>query len=543
MREDFPFDLIKILSPFFLVLGNNDQIIYISPLLENCLLQKSLNHLTLVRPFHSKITKSVLEELTGMVLFISIEGQKVRKIKGQSILFNESVILVGNPIINSVSELDHFGIKMTDIPLHDSTGDLLLSIEANRISLMQAKESMAKLEIALEETKKLGESLAHQVEVKTLIYKQEKEESERQRHVAEKALADLQATQSQLIEAERMASLGQLVGGVAHEINNPIGVVRSNSELIAGNLDSILKKVPAFLESLSHKQKDVFYSLVNQSINNKEFLTTKEERSRKKAIKQELSDLFSKNTDHLDFLSEQILLLKLNSPFQEYVTHLGETKFKEALTIAQIFANQSHSIGNIEIAVEKATRVIFALRSYLNTEMFLERKVVDLVQEMEKSIKLYDNYIVGKVNVYKEYPNDLNYICTAETIAQVWRHLIFNAIQAMYLTEKNLVVRIEKVSDLPSRLHEIRTSALVEERAIPLKETINWIMVSIVDSGQGISPEHQEKLFTPFFTTKALGEGIGLGLYVSKKIIHEHGGRIYFSSKDGRTEFTVVLPA
>lgn len=543
MREDFPFDLIKILSPFFLVLGNNDQIIYISPLLENCLPQKSLNHLTLVRPFHSKITKSVLEELTGMVLFISIAEDKGRQIKGQSILFNESVILVGNPIINSVSELDRFGIKMTDIPLHDSTGDLLLSIEANRISLMQAKESMAKLEIALEETKKLGESLAHQVEIKTLIYKQEKEESERQRHVAEKALADLQATQSQLIEAERMASLGQLVGGVAHEINNPIGVVRSNSELIAGNLDSILKKVPAFLESLSHIQKDVFYTLVNQSINNKEFLTTKEERTRKKAIKLELSELFSENIDNLDFITEQILLLKLTSPFQEYVIHLGETKFIEALTIAQIFANQSQSIGNIEIAVEKATRVIFALRSYLNTEMFLERKEVDLVQVMEKSLKLYDNYIVGKVNVNKDYPKELNYTCTAENIAQVWRHLIFNAIQAMYLTEKNLVVRIERVSELPSRLHEIRTSALVEERAIPPKETINWIIVSIVDSGQGISPEHQEKIFTPFFTTKALGEGIGLGLYVSKKIVHEHGGRIYFSSKDGRTEFTVVLPA
>jgi two-component system C4-dicarboxylate transport sensor histidine kinase DctB len=63
-----------------------------------------------------------------------------------------------------------------------------------------------------------------------------------------------------------------------------------------------------------------------------------------------------------------------------------------------------------------------------------------------------------------------------------------------------------------------------------------------VDSGCGISKELQERIFTPFFTTKALGEGIGLGLYVSKKIIHEHGGRIYFESREGRTEFCVVLP-
>ncbi len=58
----------------------------------------------------------------------------------------------------------------------------------------------------------------------------------------------------------------------------------------------------------------------------------------------------------------------------------------------------------------------------------------------------------------------------------------------------------------------------------------------------GIPEDLQEKLFSPFFTTKALGEGIGLGLYISKKIIHEHGGRIFFDSKEGSTEFVIGIP-
>ncbi len=83
-----------------------------------------------------------------MILFFTIDTENARHMKGQSIIYYEYILLVGNPIINSVSELDKFGIKMNDLPLYDSTGDLLLSIEANRISLLQAKESMAKLEIA-----------------------------------------------------------------------------------------------------------------------------------------------------------------------------------------------------------------------------------------------------------------------------------------------------------------------------------------------------------------------------------------------------------
>jgi signal transduction histidine kinase len=363
-----------------------------------------------------------------------------------------------------------------------------------------------------------------------------------EKHLAEKTLLDLQETQSQLIEAERMASLGQLVGGVAHEINNPIGVIRSNSELIAGNMDSLLKKVPKFLESLSSLQKDMFYSMVNESIRNKEFLTTKEGRAKRKAIKQELTELLSENIDNLDYLSEQILTLKLTSPFQRYVVNLGETKFIESLSIAQIFCNQFQSIGNIEIAVEKATRVIFALRSYLEMEMFLEKKEVDLIIEIDKALRLYDNYIMGKINIHKDYPKELKYTCTAENISQVWRHLIFNAIQAMYLTEKKLEIRVEIISVLPERLGEMQSSAIVEVRESDTKFVNNKILVSIVDSGHGIPLELQDKIFTPFFTTKALGEGIGLGLYASKKFVHEHGGKIYFASKEGRTEFCVVLP-
>ena len=359
------------------------------------------------------------------------------------------------------------------------------------------------------------------------------------KELAEKALTDLQEAQTQLIESERMASLGQLVGGVAHEINNPIGVIRSNSELIAGNLDSLLKEVPKFLGSLSEQETELFYSIINNCLKNKEFLSTKEERAIKKEIKKELEESIKDTPERIDFLTEQILILKLKNPYKEYIDKLGESKFIQSLSIAQIFVSQSNSIVSIDIAVEKASRVIFALRNYLNTEMFLQKKEVDLSKEIDKAIHLYDNYILGKVNITKEFPPECKFTCVADNLSQVWKNLIFNSIQAMYNTDKIMELRLEKVSSLPERLKRMKSSAHIGEETL---DSESWVIISIVDSGSGIPENLQDKLFTPFFTTKALGEGIGLGLYVSRKIVHEHRGRIYFESREGKTEFVVVLP-
>jgi len=369
----------------------------------------------------------------------------------------------------------------------------------------------------------------------------EKKESERQKQLAEKALSDLQNAQAQLIESERMASLGHLVGGVAHEINNPIGVIRSNTELISSYSDSILKKIPSFLDSLNTDEKEIFYSIVNQSLKNQEFIPTKEARARKKEIKDELEKSFSLNTDNLDYLTEQILILRLKPSYIDFINQLGESKFKEALSMAQIFTNQSASIGNIEVAVEKATRIVFALRSYLNTELYSEKKEIDLVLVLEKAIHLYDNLIVGKINLIKIFPKEIFYTCNAETLSQVFKHIIFNSIQAMYLTDKKLEIKLEKIDSFPEDVRSMKSSLSIEENPNH-KDHKSWIKLTFIDSGVGIIQENQEKIFTPFFTTKALGEGIGLGLYVSRKIVHDHGGMIYFQSREGRTEFIVIIP-
>ena len=112
----------------------------------------------------------------------------------------------------------------------------------------------------------------------------------------------------------------------------------------------------------------------------------------------------------------------------------------------------------------------------------------------------------------------------------------------MYTTDKKLEIRLENRENLPDSLKTYKTSSIVEESIFQKDNAKGWVVVSITDSGVGIPVELQEKVFTPFFTTKALGEGIGLGLYICKKIVHEHGGALFFKSEGGTTEFVVVLP-
>jgi signal transduction histidine kinase len=105
------------------------------------------------------------------------------------------------------------------------------------------------------------------------------------------------------------------------------------------------------------------------------------------------------------------------------------------------------------------------------------------------------------------YPDELN---------QVWTNLIYNAMQAM---------------DFKGVLE------------IDIEEISQEVVVSVKDTGSGISPENQVKVFQTFFTTKPAGEGTGLGLSITKKIVEKHNGRISFESEVGKgTTFKVFLP-
>ena len=362
-----------------------------------------------------------------------------------------------------------------------------------------------------------------------------------QKTLIEEAYSDLKLTQKKLLEAERISSLGQLVGGVAHEINNPISVIRSNSSIMKKNIESFYVKVPTFFESLNPIEKEIFYQIIGNFLLTKKSISSKEERTQKKQIEKELITISQKEEESYQLIAEHIISSHIQPFYKDYLSKIEFESFRKILEMAHLFTHQINLVRNVEIAVDKASRVVFSLRCYLNVDTYSEKKVVNLEEQINRVLQIYDNYIIGKINISFHSSQIFHINCIADNLFQVWNNLIFNSIQAMFETNKNLEIEIYQSKKLPDDFSSYKCSTSIEsiQTLDPKKD---WVTIHIKDTGIGIIDELQEKIFSPFFTTKKLGEGIGLGLFVCKKIIEDHGGFILFKSDNHNTEFVVVLP-
>jgi two-component system, NtrC family, sensor kinase len=383
---------------------------------------------------------------------------------------------------------------------------LLLSLAlGDKINILK-KEFSQNLELKVNERTR---ELSAMVE---LVYEQ--------KGAVEQTLKELKETQAQLVEAEKKAALGQLVSSVAHEINNPISAIQANVGIAESALKPIFYDFLSFIRTLSEIQVNVFKELVQLSISSQVYISTKEERNLKKKIDIEFQQYTPKNEKNFLEIKDLLLELRLFDQFHKYTELFTEDEYLEVLRNLLILISEFRALKNINISVEKTTKVVFILRKYLNTYIKGEYKTINISEEINKVLLLYDNYIKNSIKINRFYNDEININCISDDVKHVWRNLIYNSIQAMQSTDKILSISIDKIT----------------------KDTKLYAKVQIMDSGIGIEPENKQKIFSPFYTTKPQGEGIGLGLYISKTIIDEHNGKIEFESEKNKTVFTILLP-
>ena len=326
-------------------------------------------------------------------------------------------------------------------------------------------------------------------------------------------LEQLQATQEQLVHSEKMAALGQLIAGIAHEINTPLGAIRSSIGNITGFLDNNIESLPVFFKELSAERQHDFLSLMYSSRQQTYSLSTREKRELKRGVKQQLD---AEGIDNADSLASILVNIGLQGNVQEFVPLLKDPDSENIIKTAYDFASIHKSARTIATATERAAKVVFALKNYARYDVDGDKLEVNITDGIETVLTLYQNQLKQGVEIVRQYQGQLPAVlCYPDELNQVWTNLIHNALQAM---DNQGTLTIDA-----------------------LQQDTNFV-VKITDSGTGISPEILSKIFEPFFTTKPAGEGSGLGLDIVKKIIKKHQGTIDVESVPGKTAFTVSLP-
>jgi predicted ATPase/signal transduction histidine kinase len=283
----------------------------------------------------------------------------------------------------------------------------------------------------------------------------------------ESTIQELQRTQAQLIQSEKMSSLGQLVAGIAHEINNPVNFIH-------GNLSHVQQHTQDLLNAINLYQKS-----------------------------------------HISPLSVQALLEKIDLEFiQEDLPKI---------------------IKSMQVGTERIREIVLSLRNFSRMDE-AEFKEVDIHTGIDSTLMLLEYRLKEKpecraIEIIKDYGELPTIECYAGQLNQVFMNILSNAIDAIeeQSTQRNFV----EIAAYPPQII-IRTSMIDS----------NWIEIVIKDNGIGMSDGIQQQMFNPFFTTKSVGKGTGMGMSISYQIIMErHRGKLNCVSIPNQgSEFVLQIP-
>ncbi|MBN2756192.1 MAG: hypothetical protein JXR51_03370 [Bacteroidales bacterium] len=276
-----------------------------------------------------------------------------------------------------------------------------------------------------------------------------------QNEILTNTLNKLKEAQMQLIHSEKMASLGVLTAGIAHEINNPVNFI---------------------------------YTGVNSI--QKDFIDI---------------DVILKQYNNLD---------PKNQDIKERIKNIE--KLKKKYSFNEAYQAISQTLQDIKIGAERTTEIVQGLRNFSRSEKG-EWILADIHEGIEASLLLLKNKYKNRIEIIKNYDFNIPKIeCLPGKLNQAFLNIINNAIDSI-LNKGKIYISTEKIN--------------------------NYIFVKIKDTGDGIEDEVKKHIFEPFYTTKEIGKGVGIGLSITYTIIKEHNGKINVNTEIGKgTEFLIQLP-
>ncbi|MEA5623316.1 ATP-binding protein [Nostoc sp. UHCC 0251] len=432
-----------------------------------------------------QIAQLVLQELSqliessaGMILLLNADATAFEIIAEFGVFFDHNQPEPGKGIIGNIVQSNRAEL------INDVQADPRLEGQKNVSAMicvpLRAKERVLgaiaigtpKTDSYMAEHLKLVSIFASQTAIaidKAMLYEQSTQaalQAKAQTQKLQQALHELQLAQTQLIQSEKMSSLGQLIAGVAHEINNPVNFIYGNLRYVAEYAQDLLHLLEKYQKFLPVAPPELESELDNIDL---EF------------IMQDLPKL-------LDSMK------------------LGTGRIVEIVQSLKNFSRHDE-------AEMKAVNIHDGIDGTL---MILHHRLKAAIRRPK--IEIVKDY--AKLPLIECYPGKLN---------QVFMNILANAIDALEEGMGN-----EEEISPPTGQITIRTEVLDKQ----------WVVIRIADNGPGMKEEVIHRIYDPFFTTKDVGKGTGLGMAISYQIVvDKHGGMLKCRSQPGEgTEFWIQIP-
>jgi signal transduction histidine kinase len=336
----------------------------------------------------------------------------------------------------------------------------------------------------------------------------------------------LQKYQSATIQQEKMATLGTLAAGLMHELNNPgAAAVRAAAQL-RQNLLRMHKLTAKFSKAaLNEEQKQCMFEL-------QDFALAKERPLQMNSLEQSDAEealaewMESANIEDAWKLAPTLVAIGIKSDDLECARSEFPGPFlSDALNWLEALISSMQLVGTIEESIGRVSSLVKAVKSYAY-EGKGQKQSVDINESIHATLVILAHKLREKqITLQKDFASGLPVLQTeCSGLNQIWTNILDNAIDAVMQNGN------------------IRIRTFAEEISNPTLGPRHFLCITIADDGPGIPLESQPHIFDPFYTTKPVGVGTGLGLGIVQRIVEQYRGTITFSSEPGNTEFRIRLP-